>query len=349
MERGIPDFMRSVVEAAPHADDRERAEQAVLALNASMMQIYDASLEKFKAQIRRSVPIILAMFNGKGGSMLLYRPGEEVEVAPPVPVIYQLAKSVAHSSMAIYEIAAPYLADPYVNRLWCAPMEAYRTQHHTALREMDNLDVGDEDRLVLRRILESNLAFMDQCLAQGGYTFDELSAFARGTVPNSIAAIAIGANAQVGHWMDVVDGWQNELGDAWESTYAASSTLYVTRQNNILFSVLVQFMGVDAMGSRLLLLETPEFESTPEAMLHVLGRVIADRSLGMTFFRDYFMADYEILSDGSRAAIEREMAKRGRQAVLPPLAPYRSHEWPWKTDPAQGSGPARIEDIGAPS
>ena len=44
---------------------------------------------------------------------------------------------------------------------------------------------------------------------------------------------------------------------------------------------------------------------------------------------------------GDRAAIEREMANRGMQAVLPSLAPFRSNDWPWKTDPANGRG-ARI-------
>ena len=81
-----------------------------------------------------------------------------------------------------------------------------------------------------------------------------------------------------------------------------------------------------------------------EKMLDVLGRIVADRSLGMVFFRDYFLMDVELLGGGGRAAIEREMANRGREALLPTLVPFRSNDWPWKTDPSKGTGPARLED-----
>jgi hypothetical protein len=103
-------------------------------------------------------------------------------------------------------------------------------------------------------------------------------------------------------------------------------------------------MGTETMGDRLLLVETAEFETTPEKLLDVLGRIVADRSLGMVFFRDFFAMDVELLGGGGRAAIEREMAKRGQNAVLPSLAPFRSNDWPWKTDPTRGTGPAQLED-----
>lgn len=345
MSSAIPDFMWPVIADEPPASEREVAEQAVLALNASMMQFYDASLTKFKANMRDQVPIILALFTGQGGQMILHRPGREPEFAPRVPVVYQLAKSVGHSSMAVYEIVGPYLSNPTGNQLWRGPLATYRTQNRTALDTLGALDISEEDRSVLRAILECNLAFMDQCLANGSYTYDEVQAFARSTVPHSHKAIGIAANAQVGHWTQVLDGWQRDLGEQWDRTYAVSNTLYVTRQNNILFSVLVQYMGTDAIGDRLLLIETPEFETTPEKMLDVLGRIVADRSLGMMFFRDYFLMDVELLGGGGRAAIEREMAQRGREAVLPTLAPFRSNDWPWKTDPATGTGPSRLEDV----
>jgi hypothetical protein len=344
-DSGVPEFMRPVVVDEPSASERQVAEQAVLALNASMMQLYETSLVKFIANMRAQVPIILALFTGAGGQMMLYRPGQEPEVAPPVPLVYQLAKSVGHSSMAIYEIVAPYLSNAAGNQLWRAPLEAYRTQNRTALDGLDALDSSDDDRAVMRAILECNLAFMDDCLAKGGFSYEAVETFVRGTVPHSFRAIGIASGAQVGHWTAVVEEWQRELGAAWDRTYAVSNTLYVARQNNILFSVLVQFMGTGTMGDRLLLIETPEFETTPEKMLNVLGRIVADRSLGMMFFRDYFLMDVELLGGGGRAAIQREMAKRGREAVLPSLAPFRSDDWPWKTDPTKGTGPARLEDV----
>jgi hypothetical protein len=186
---------------------------------------------------------------------------------------------------------------------------------------------------------------MDQCLCEGAFTYEDVEKYIRGTTPFSVKTIGISAGAQVGHWMKVVEDWKNKLGKDWERTYGVSNTLYIARQNNILFSVLVQFMGTETMGDRLLLIETPEFETTPEKMLDVLTRIVADRALGMVFFRDYFLMDVELLGGGGRAAIEREMANRGMKAVLPTVAPVRSNDWPWKTDPRKGSGPARLEDV----
>lgn len=340
----VPEFMRPVVADEPPASARAVSERAVLALNESMIQLYETSLTKFKQNMRDQVPIILALFTGQGGQMILYPPGQEAELAPPVPLVYQLAKSVGHSTMAIYEIVSPYLANAFANHLWRPPLEMYRTQNQTALNGIDALDISDDDRSLLRTILQRNLAFMDACLENGGYSYDDVETYIRDTTPHSVKTIGIATSAQVGHWMTVIEGWKAQLGEDWERAYAVSNSLYVARQNNILYSVLVQFMGTEAMGDRLLLVETPEFETTPEKMLDVLGRIVADRSLGMVFFRDYFLMDVELLGGGGRAAIEREMAKRGRTAVLPTLAPFRSDDWPWKTNPAKGTGPSRLED-----
>ena len=339
----IPDFMRPVVNKKP-TSARVVAEHAVLALNASMMGLYDASLETFKENMRDQVPIIVALFSGQGGQMILYRPGQPPEVAPPVPLVYQLAKSVGHSTMAIYEVVSPYLSDPRANQLWLAPLQMYRTQNQSALDGLAALDISEDDREIMRSILARNVAFMDQCIAKGSYTYEEVEEYIRGTTPLSVKTIGVASGAQVGHWMSVVEGWRNELGDDWERLYAVNNTMYVTRQNNILYSVLAQFMGTETMGDRLLLVETAEFETTPEKLLDVLGRIVADRSLGMVFFRDFFAMEVELLGGGGRAAIEREMAKRGRNAVLPSLAPFRSNDWPWKTDPTKGTGPAQLED-----
>ena len=340
----VPDFMRPVVADEPSASPRVVAEQAVLSLNESMFVVYEASLTKFKQNMRDQVPIILALFSGEGGQMTLYPPGQAPEVAPPVPILYQLAKSVGHSTMAIYEIVSPYVSNAFANQLWRAPLAMYRTQNQTALDGLDALDMSGDDRSLLRTILQNNLAFMDECLAKGGYTYDDVETYIRDTTPHSVKTIGIASSAQVGHWMKIIEDWKTRLGEDWERTYAVSNSLYVARQNNILYSVLVQFMGTETMGDRLLLVETPEFETTPEKMLDVLGRIVADRSLGMVFFRDYFLMDVELLGGGGRAAIEREMANRGQKALLPSLAPFRSNDWPWKSDPTKGTGPARLED-----
>src|SRR4051812_36675367 len=144
----MPEFLRVVVADEKPASARVVAEQAVLALNSSMFRVYDESLEKFKQNMRDRVPIILALFSGAGGQMILYRPGHAPEVAPPVPIVYQLAKSVGHSTMAIYQIVVPYLANPAANQSWRGPLQAYRTQCQTALEGLAALEMSQDDRAV---------------------------------------------------------------------------------------------------------------------------------------------------------------------------------------------------------
>src|SRR5204862_7541775 len=113
------------------------------------------------------------------------------------------------------------------------------------------------------------------------------------------------------HCMNVNIGWQQVLGADWDKTYAASNTIYVARQNNILFSVLAQFFGPEAINDRLMLIETISFTTTPEDMLDSLTRIISDRWVGSLFFGNYYLMDYELMGGDARAAIIAESAKRG--------------------------------------
>jgi hypothetical protein len=136
-----------------------------------------------------------------------------------------------------------------------------------------------------------------------------------------------------------------KLGKDWDNLYAAVSTLITTRLNNILFTILAQYMGQEAINDRLLLLETTEFNITPEKMLDALMHVVGDRSLGQVFFGDYYLMDAELLSDPSRRAIQEQSAKRGMKLVMPTLAPFRYNAWPWRTDPKDGTGPSSLYEI----
>ena len=88
-----------------------------------------------------------------------------------------------------------------------------------------------------------------------------------------------------------------------------------------------------------------EFTTSPEKMLDLLGRIVSDRGLGMVFFKDYFLMDYELLGGGARKVIAEEATKHGLKPLLPTMAPFYSTDWPWKTDPTKGKGPSKLEDI----
>ena len=321
---------------------QDTATKDVLALNTSMFELYDNSLHIFEHNILARHPVILGLFSAAGGRFILYRPGVTPLEAPSVPIVYQLLKSVGHSTMALAEIVGPYLDNPD-DQSWRGPMLAFRSRMQSALDGLDLTPMQPDWRDNSRIILQTNVAFMDECLAKNVVTFAALKAFAEKQAPHLKLNIAWAAQTQIGHWMGVIAEWKKMLGSDWDKTYAASNTIYVARQNNMLFSVLAQFFGPDAINDRLILIETMGFTTTPSEMLESLTRIIADRSVGALFFGDYHLMDYELMGGDGRAAIIAEDGKRGIKPFLPPAVPFGSKQWPTLITP--GPGPSSLADL----
>jgi len=320
----------------------ETATKNMLALNTGMFELYGDAAKVFRTNILAKHPVILALFSGAGGRFILYQPGKAPLEAPQVPITYQLLKSIGHSTMALTQVAGPYVDNPD-NQSWRAPMTAYRTRMQAALEGLDATAMPAEWRDNNRIILQNNIAFMDDSLAKGVIKFSALEAFSKKQGPYLAKDVAWAAQTQVAHWMAVLTDWKKMLGNDWEKTYAASNTIYVARQNNVLFSVLAQFFGPEAINSRLILIETVSFTTTPDDMLGSLTRIIADRSVGALFFGNYHLMDYELMGSDARAAIIAESEKRGTKPFLPPLVPFGSKQWPTLITP--GPGPSTIADL----
>jgi hypothetical protein len=342
----VPLFLKDVVlNSTPPPTKDQLAFRSVYQLNNSMFNIYDNALGIYQKNIRARVPLIMALFSGQGGRFILYRPGQAPLEAPSVPTIYPAAKAVGHCAMATYACVAPYIADPKADPSWIPQMRSYRLEVQMAKEGLVNLNATSEEQALLQDTLGRVVAFMDACLDKGTFTYADVESYARGVEPNLEKLIALASSAQVGHWFQVLSEWKNLLGDDWSRTYGLSNSIYVARQNNILFSVLVQFFGEEAINNRLLLLETTDFQTTPEDMMQAFARIVSDRVLGKVFFNNDRLMDYELLGFGGRAAIEKEAAKLGQKPLLPPLVPFNSTAWPWKVDPSSGSGPRSFDDL----
>src|SRR6202022_2807058 len=129
---------------------------------------------------------------------------------------------------------------------------------------------------------------MDGCLAEG-VSMDALQEFSKKQRPLLKKNIAWAAQTQVAHWMGVIGDWKAMLGPDGDKTYAAGTHIYAPPQNNSLFSALPQYMGPEAINDRLFLTETTSFTTTPEDMLDLLTRIVADRSVGATFSATYYI------------------------------------------------------------
>jgi hypothetical protein len=331
----LPAYFKEIV-GTQTASPAEIGTKNVLQLNTTMFELYGDAGQIFKRNILAQHPLILGLFSGAGGRFILYRPGTAPIDAPPVPLVYQLLKSVGHSTMALAEVVIPYLNSPN-DLTWRGSLAAYRNRMQSALDGLDATAMRDDWRPNNRSILQNNIAFMDECLKSNAISAAALQEFAKKQSPLLKKNIAWAAQTQVAHWMDVIGGWKQMLGADWDKTYAASNTIYVARQNNVLFSVLAQFFGPEAINDRLILIETVSFTTTPDDMLDSLTRIIADRAVGAAFFGNYRLMDYELMGGDARQAIIDEDAKRKVPVNLPPHVPFGSNQWPALITPGPGA------------
>ncbi len=322
----------------------EAAQKSVLAINKQKRHIYDKALSQFQDKFLKQHPVIVSLFSGEGGRFILYRPNQSPLEAPPPAMVYQLAKSVGHAGISLYEILTPYAEDSKADLAWQVSLRQFRDGVEDALQKLQDLEVSEEDRKVLEDALSIDKKFADQCLEQGSFTAADIQSFARSLKPLIKKLGVIAGTAQTSHWVHVMSEWKDMLGDDWSKTYAVTNTLYVTRQNNILFSVLAQFMGEEAINQRLMIFETSAFTTTPESMIALLARIISDRELGQVFFNDYMLMDSELFGSAGRAALKDAMDKKGLPSFFPEYAHFNSNEWPWRSNPNYGSGPRTMEE-----
>ena len=177
----LPEYMQPI---AGHtaSTPAETATKNVLTLNSSMFDLYGNAAKVFQKNILSKHPVILGLFSGAGGRFILYRPGQPPLDAPSVPIVYQLLKSVGHSTMALAEVVGPYIDNPG-DQSWRGSMLAYRSRMKSALDGLDLTPMPPEWRDNNRIILENNIAFMDECLMKGAIPFAALKAFRKNRVP----------------------------------------------------------------------------------------------------------------------------------------------------------------------
>ena len=342
----VPEFMQSfVIDPSKPTPKEKVAFNNMVTLNDDMFTIYDRSIGIYRNDFLNHHHVIMGLFSGKGGRFILYRPGQPPLEAESVPQVYQAAKSVGHCAMATFVLLSPYTANPSTNLGWLGSLIAYRANVQTAMDSLGSLDVKPEVRNLFQDTFKQIAAFMDTCIKNRTYTFDQLESWARNIEPNLAKLIDVATNAQVTHWWGVLEQWKKMIGKDWDSTYALSNSIYVARQNNILFSILAQFFGQEAINDRLLLLETTDFTTTPELMMDAFMRIVSDRLIGEVFFKVPRLMDFELLGGSARKVIEVEDAHHGFKVVLPPQVPFNSDAWPWKTDPNSGTGPSNMDQI----
>ncbi|MFJ7209477.1 hypothetical protein ACIQWR_38850 [Streptomyces sp. NPDC098789] len=315
---------------------RTASQEATAGLGTTVQEVYAHATADQRDRLLASTPVILALFDGSGGWLLLHTPGGPPLQAPPVPDSYRQLKDLAHVPVAAFRLATSPGHFPPETRTRLAGTLT------RASAGLASAGIGPEEARAGRALLDLCGRLLARLDSGRPAPQEHTERFASSCTPLLLHLIEAAAAVQVGHWTTVLDTWQTRLGGALDDVYAAVNTLYVTRTKNVLFTVLAQYLGEAAIGERLFLFETPEFTTTPDRMLDLLTRIVADRELGRAFFGHSRVMDVELMGDATRTALREEMARRGRKAVLPTSAPYDTRQWPWATDPTSGIGPSTL-------
>src|SRR5213080_1113296 len=158
--QGLPSYMTPIA-GQTSATPGDIATKDVLTLNTSMFELYGDAAKIFQKNFLSNHSVILGLFSGAGGRLILYRPGMAPLDAPQVPIVYQLLKSVGHSTMALAEVVGPYV-DNADDKSWRGSMLAYRSRMQSALDGLEATPMEPGWRDNNRTILQNNIAFMDE-------------------------------------------------------------------------------------------------------------------------------------------------------------------------------------------
>jgi hypothetical protein len=107
----VPSYFKEIV-GTEVATPAEIGTKNILQLNTTMFELYGNAAQVFRKNILAKHPVILGLFSGAGGRFILYRPGMAPLEAPSVPIVYQLLKSVGHSTMALAGWSCPISTAP---------------------------------------------------------------------------------------------------------------------------------------------------------------------------------------------------------------------------------------------
>jgi hypothetical protein len=315
----------------------------ILELNTTAFDNYRPARAKFETELLKTTPIIVS---NELGPMTLYRPGKAPLMAPPPPLEFQLTHSIAHTILTVYLISSPYLNTSQINKTWVPKFQQFQKQIKDAMSSVDNLKLKDDDRLAYLSLLTKVNSYLSLCLKRQYIAMTDFNSFMLQSRVDLAKLIKIGDTYLLVPYMQIVSQWKKILGSDWDKTYAIVTAGYQFRQNSMMFSILAEFMGKNAINHRLFLFGTTSDDSPKYSeLIDNLSRILIDRQIGQAALGDYYLMDSGLIYDAGMKVISENLKQYNLPNILPDFEPFNSTDWPWRHNPNSGSGPATIDDI----
>lgn len=266
---GSAEELRPIVAVA--GDATAQANDSLRALNDGMRANYAATLERVSARID---PVLVVQFDGVGGTFHL-RDGGRVSRIQPVPVGYDLSKSVAHVPLDLYVIVAPYLAAP-ASGAWQGALATSGERIRTALDRLDGADLSASARADARMVLEASLGFVEEALARGDFSEEDYQSYSRAIFEAVGRLRAYATEIQIEAVVGLLGGWRDEMGaERWRELSAVVIAPFTLSRENAVAQTLRRMMDPERVERRLIVIGG-DHGSDVEVAVSVLGRLYID-------------------------------------------------------------------------
>lgn len=279
--------------------------QNVLSLSPEMFTIYREQEALYQQKLLQRHPIIVALINPTGGSLILYRPNQTPIIAPSLPQAqeYEVATVIEHTAMGLYALAMQSMSSSTTTIVWQRQMRSYQAKLTLAKSSISTLTISDDEKRLLQQILGEANVFITENLQLGSLSVERTNSYAQKLNPYFVQLSKLVVGFQVNHWIQIVTNWQQQLGTSWQNTYAVVMYINVPPSSNIFLDIIAHYMGQDAIGKRIYSFTADSYTPTPAQAFNLLGKALPDKTLANEVFGKYFFTNVTIVGQTAQNVI----------------------------------------------
>ncbi len=284
-ELSVPEYVNFIASAG---GKEYQAASRIFAINDTMLANYDDMKKTIAKQLS---PIIVAHFNGIGGTFTLQYKGRRRTVSPSPPQYAEL-KSVSHLPMGIYVIIAPYFKSPQ-ERGWQEKLTEYRAKVAAGLDTIEQTDLTGASKQHCKLILTESIKYIDGIMSAGTFDVAGFKAYSQRVLPAIKANLYRAAGLQAEAAVHLLRQWRKEIGEEdWRNLWGAALAPFTLSVKNATWQAMYLAMNEETRDDQLLLIaNTNDLEYSLETVAHL----IMDRLLARLVFSEKTGADRELV------------------------------------------------------
>jgi hypothetical protein len=278
------------------------AEAQAVSLDQLDLAFRAAYAEHRAAVLSAAGPVIIV----SGDDLVLLNAGRRSQVRFS-PAIYHTLKSYSHAPLALHVMLVGRTDQP-LDDTTVEQLRNFQRLLIAARKQIDELELSDEERCAQRSLCDESLGLLDGVLAERRITASKLEVFTRHIGPALLANSARAARVQLDALDHQVQSWRKELAPhAWSRLRVIVEGSHTVRQGNLAVQYFNRLLTAKASEHRIVF--TEGIYEEPRA-LQVLGTVIVDTRIGASFFGDPQRMHRDLLADAAAEYLKSWPANR---------------------------------------